>query len=547
MLDELSEYYADVLDGTYDCVDRIVLNAYFRMGQTPGGFRTWWRQLNGSDDDLDNAHLMRMAGRLSRRVRAHAKAHQIPLIDCEPGERKHELAEAYLPQDPNFVGVFLILVGRAPAPVWDVQRSKNGLIVNLARKYPYVNHYAFHLMDPDWGHVTIKLSGHPPFGAQIILNGHEYVARRALKEGIGFIKDGNCFTAVSDAARLGQVADTLCTPDIIGRLAQLCERWIYSACLCFALDLAQQEKTGFHYDYSVFQGEYSRNLLFQRGSEMERIFQGLVDRTRTRLDVRTLKTIFGTKKRPSRRPGHTDPRVEVVVERPRYDLTVFKLHFGKLTVKLYTKGEHVLRIEVIVHNTRALPTGRSLPKFSEIVSRLKSILNRFLNVVRCVDVVGIGDTQLDEWPTPSQVGRTRVGGVDLNKPRMRAVVEAVIRLAAAPQGFSSSELAAQVHTLMGVPETGYTPRQAAYDLKKLRGKDLVHMAGTSRRYETVPEGLQALAAWLVLREKVIKPVLAGAGRPRRGRKPKDQSPIDAHYETLQAEMRQLFQAIGIAA
>jgi hypothetical protein len=25
-------------------------------------------------------------------------------------------------------------------------------------------------MDPDWGHLTIKMSGHPPFGAQVILN-----------------------------------------------------------------------------------------------------------------------------------------------------------------------------------------------------------------------------------------------------------------------------------------------------------------------------------------------------------------------------------------
>ncbi len=52
MLDEFSEYYADYLDGTYDCVDRIVINGYYRMGQSPAGFRTWWRQLNGSDEGL---------------------------------------------------------------------------------------------------------------------------------------------------------------------------------------------------------------------------------------------------------------------------------------------------------------------------------------------------------------------------------------------------------------------------------------------------------------------------------------------------------------
>lgn len=35
--DEFSTYCADLLEGSYDCVDRIVLNAYFPLGQTGGG------------------------------------------------------------------------------------------------------------------------------------------------------------------------------------------------------------------------------------------------------------------------------------------------------------------------------------------------------------------------------------------------------------------------------------------------------------------------------------------------------------------------------
>ena len=459
-LDEYSDYYIDLLDSTYDCVDRIVLNAYFRMGQGAGGFRTWWRQLMGSDDNLDNNHLMRMAGRFSRRVRAHAKAHQIPLKDCAPGERKHEIAEEYLPKDAKFTGVFLILVARAPAPVWDAQCSKSGKIVNLAKKYPYVNHYSFHILDPDWGHVTIKMSGHPPFGAQIMLNGHEYVACQARKEGIQFTKDGNCFTQISDATRLAQIADTLSSADIIGRLTQVCEYWIYSACLCFGLDLADQEKTNFHYDYSIYQEEYSRNLLFRLGSELEQVFQGTIDRTRSLLDVKTLKTIFGTKKRPSRCKHNKEPRCEVVVERPEYDLTIFKIHFGKITAKMYSKGERVLRTEVIVHNTKELRCGRSLPNFAEIGLRLKEILIRFLNALRCIDIASISDNRLDDWHTPSQIGQTRVGGVDINQPRMRAVLQAVIALSVAPHGFQSADLAVKVQANMGSP---YTARQAAYD------------------------------------------------------------------------------------
>ena len=47
MADGFSERYGDLLTGSYDCVDRIVLNAYFPLGHNPGGFRVWWRRLHG--------------------------------------------------------------------------------------------------------------------------------------------------------------------------------------------------------------------------------------------------------------------------------------------------------------------------------------------------------------------------------------------------------------------------------------------------------------------------------------------------------------------
>src|SRR5579884_2421491 len=111
MTNELSTYYADLVEGSYSCVDHIVLNAYNPLCHTPGGFRTWRRRLwNRSDDQLDDAHLMRMAGRFSRRLRAFAKARGIPVINCERGARKHGMAEEYLATYPAAQGLFLILV-----------------------------------------------------------------------------------------------------------------------------------------------------------------------------------------------------------------------------------------------------------------------------------------------------------------------------------------------------------------------------------------------------------------------------------------------------
>jgi len=548
MTDELSARYADLLEGTYDCVDRIVLNGYHSLCYSAGGFRQWWRSLMGSSEEqLDNAHLMRLAGRFSRRVRGFAKAHDIPVIDCRRGDRKHDIAEDYLAEQAVGSGLFIILVGRAVAPVWDVQRSSGGGI-HLTKKLSYVNHYSFHIMDAQWGHITIKMAGHPPFGAQIILNGHEYVACQARKRHLTFTKEGNCFTQIADAAHLAMVADTLSEARTVGRLVQVCERWIYSACLCFALGIEEQERTGFRYAYSVYQVEYSRNLLFHRGSQLEEVFQRMIDRTRARLDVPKVRTLFGAKRRPHWHwKRQSPPRLEVVVETLAYDLTVFKVHFGNLTLKAYTKGERVLRIEATAHNTQELGCGRVVTRFPQIVARLHGMLERFMTTLDCVDVAFIGDQTLDQLPLPARLGKTRVGGVDLNDVRMRTALSAVLGLAPSPGGFSTAHFRAKVQAMTGLPDGDYTHRQAAYDLKKLRAKNLIAKLGRSRRYELSPPDIRAVTALLVLREHVIRPLLAGVQTPPCASKPTASTPIDEHYEHLRLAMHPLFQELGLAA
>src|SRR5258705_11512360 len=89
---------------------------------------------------------MRLAGRFSRRLRGYAKAHDIPVIDCPAGQRKHDLAEEYLAKTTVTQGLFLVLVGQAQAPVWDVSAKHH---IERKKPMPYVNHYSFHILDPE--------------------------------------------------------------------------------------------------------------------------------------------------------------------------------------------------------------------------------------------------------------------------------------------------------------------------------------------------------------------------------------------------------------
>ena len=104
----------------------------------------------------------------------------------------------------------------------------------------------------------------------------------------------------------------------------------------------------------------------------------------------------------------------------------------------------MLRFEATVHNAKELRCRRSLDNFPEIIARLAGMADRFATTLDCADIGFLPDGMLDELPLPAQVGATRIGGIDLNKPRIRAALAAALALAPAPGGFTVAEFAAKV-------------------------------------------------------------------------------------------------------
>ena len=117
---------------------------------------------------------------------------------------------------------------------------------------------------------------------------------------------------------------------------------------------------------------------------MNEVYQKLIDRTRAPLDLKQVKTIFGFSHRPHHKATRGSQSVQVVkaVEAPSYDLTVFKVKWGNLTLKIYDKGGRVLRIEVVAHNVKDLRGGRVLDKLPELLKRMREMLVRFLGTVQ---------------------------------------------------------------------------------------------------------------------------------------------------------------------
>ena len=220
-----------------------------------------------------------------------------------------------------------------------------------------------------------------------------------------------------------------------------------------------------------------------------------------------------------------------------------RFSFGRLQLKAYTKGEHVLRFEATVHNAKELRCRRSLDNSGQIIARLASMADRFATALDCVDTGFLPDGLLDEPPQPAQAGDSRIVGVDLNKPRIRAALSAALALSRPPAASPSLSTPHGVRQITG--QESYTTRQAAYDLRKLRGKHLIDKPGRARRYHVPAQAARTIAALLALRDHIIAPILTGVRSPRMGRKPKIWTAVDRDYENLRIGMLTLFRHVGI--
>lgn len=75
---------------------------------------------------------------------------------------------------------------------------------------------------------------------------------------------------------------------------------------------------------------------------------------------------------------------------------------------------------------------------------------------------------------------------------------------------------AGAHALTGHSDTSHSIRQAGYDLRKLRAKNIVDKSGRTRRYRVAPLAARTIAALLTVRDQVIAPILAGIRSPEDG-------------------------------
>jgi len=164
--------------------------------------------------------------------------------------------------------------------------------------------------------------------------------------------------------------------------------------------------------------------------------------------------------------------VAVSLETPEYDLTILRIRFWRLVLKIYTKGERVLAIWVAGSGRRTSPKrSRPFGGWSTASSRCSTAWTR-PSSMRGAARPGFRDR--------GRLGAVRVGGIDINRPRARAVMQALLALSPNPARLTHVRGARYQGSHGYFKNERYSPSRTAYDLRKFRCNGLAAKIPRSR-------------------------------------------------------------------
>ena len=124
-------------------------------------------------------------------------------------------------------------------------------------------------------------------------------------------------------------------------------------------------------------------------------------------------------------------------------------------------------------------------------------------------------------------------------------MKALLELSTKPSGFTSGEVEEKYSQIDQASTQNYNPRKASYDLRKLRDKEIVERKGNSRKYRITSKGVSMIAAIIVIREKIFKPIVAGIQKKKLARSPQNLSKIDQIYISARDKILDICNEYGL--
>jgi len=481
-----------------ECVDRLYLNGYIANLQVGGQLASFLIQQRGAKIPSP-ALLNQITTGFKKSVEGYASENALDIVHFERHQRKDDIAAEHRKRFTHTEGVYLIGVAQEKAKAFKGAKHTNPgspyIGFDYSRQPACVNHYYFYLVDKDFGPAFIKICTYAPFGIKVYLNGHEWVKRQLIKEGIAFEALDNGILSCEDPERLQATCDRLGPQHINAFFSKWLSR--------LPLPLTRDDRAaGYDYRLSIWQMEVSRTQVFARPQYGRQFFEELI---RENIDLGRpdrLSLVFDR-----RIVKNTPSRFRTRVIQPGVHPSLH-IEYKTCHLKQYFKENRALRTETTINDPKDLGVAKDISNFASLQLLGRDINRRLLDVQRSSQNCALSSETVDSitQPTVTPDGQ-RAPGLRFGDPRVMALLWALTLFAHLPTGFTNATLRSHVSVLLG-DDVCYRPNQMTYDIRRLSRKGIIQRLGHSRRYTLTSYGRNVVLFFTKLDARVFRPAFA---------------------------------------
>ena len=510
-----------------EAIDRMYLNAYVPSLQTGGGL-VWFLKTQLGVRVPSTVMVAPMSERFVKALERFVETQGIDLVRFEKGQRKDDVAKAYLARFEGDEGVLFVGKAQEKANVFrtEKRRDARGVYPWIIRSTAMVNHYYVYILDRDFGPLFIKFCSYFPYPTKVCLNGHEWLKRQLTRRGITYEPLDNGIRSTDESARVQRIADELDA----AKIDAVFRKWLRRLPHPFA---PTHRAAGYRYQLSILQAEFALTQVLDRPLTGRCFFEEVI---RENLDIGRpdqMQLLFD--RRVTRRtPGSF--RTRVLTEGVVPSLHV---QYKKSKVKQYHKEGQALRTETTINDTYDFEIGRALRNLPVLREIGFAANRRLLRVESLSHDCLIGDDRLHAVTAPVLVDDQRAAGLRFGDRRVHALMHALCLFALAPTGFRHREFRDHVAQLQGHDPASYRPGAMTYDLRRLRLHGLIERVPRSHRYRITETGAQVAMFYARLYTRALRPACS--------LQPQGSASAHRAFDRLDAALATFLQEVKLAA
>ncbi len=518
-MNKFSAKYADQVRGVLSGFDRLVMWGTLRaivyakgmedyLGNSKVLLKDFARHVEQTSSRLKKASLA-AAERLRRTVKYLASS-QVS---------KEEMARSIAAEQKISKGLVCVLTCVEPCHSFEIFRNRETKqldVVPRLRKCLFLYHYWIH---PMFGFMNARIQTWFPFPIQICLNGREWLARQMDAEGLGYLRQDNCFPWVESFARAQELLDIqlqLNWPKALDAIAR-------------QLNPIHEEifrHFGVQYYWTTHQSEWASDVVFREAAVLRRLYPVLLRHALTTFGSPEVLRFLGQKIRLDGQIRGNFPGEVSSDLRQREEGVRIKHRLNRNSLKLYDKAYtpmgSVLRAEMTMNNEEDFrvyrpkegdahgpkawrPLRRGIADLHRRAEVSGHANDRYLEALASVDDSATLDELARPLERPTVWKRKRVRARHPFQAADSALLEAVARGEFILNGFRNKDLQ-QIFFGQTTDVAREKRRRSAWvsrQIRLLRAHGLIRKVAHQNRYHVTKSGRPVITAILAARKATV--------------------------------------------